>query len=136
MRRLFSLILVLGLSACTNEMKWEQDYAKERVALANSAVPVNYKSDILAFMRTYLNDPTGIREAYVSEPTRREIQGTERFVSCVRYNAKKSSGQYAGSKDSLVLYRNGRLDHVIDNGREACKDAAYKPFPELEHLTR
>ncbi len=99
-------------------------------------MPVNYKSDILAFMRTYLNDPTGIRDAYVSEPTRREIQGTERFVSCVRYNAKKSSGQYAGSKDSLVLYRNGRLDHVIDNGREACKDAAFKPFPELEHLTR
>ena len=136
MRRLFPLILALGLSGCTNEMKWEQQYAQERVALANSSVPVNYKTDILAFMRTYLNDPTGIRDAYVSEPTRREIQGTERFVSCVRYNAKKSSGQYAGSKDSLVLYRYGRLDHLIDNGREACKDAAYRPFPELERLTR
>lgn len=128
--------VALGLSACKSDMQWEQQYAQERVTQANAAVPVNYKTDIMAFMRTYLNDPSGIRGAYVSEPTRREIQGTDRFVSCVRYTAKKSGGQYASSKDSLVLYRNGRLDHLIDNGREACKDAAYQPFPELEHLSR
>jgi hypothetical protein len=35
-----------------------------------------------------------------------------------------------------VLFRYGRLDRMVDNGREACKDAAYQPFPELEKLTR
>ena len=43
---------------------------------------------------------------------------------------------YAGSKDSLVLFREGRLESMIDNAREQCKDASYQPFPELERLTR
>jgi hypothetical protein len=35
-----------------------------------------------------------------------------------------------------VLFRDGRLDRIVDNPRETCKDAAYQPFPELEQLTR
>jgi len=30
--------------------------------------PDNYKADILAFLRTYLNDPAQIRSAAISEP--------------------------------------------------------------------
>src|SRR5215472_5019491 len=33
--------------------------------------PTNYKSDILAAMHAYLNNPTGIRDAAISEPTRK-----------------------------------------------------------------
>ena len=40
------------------------------------------------------------------------------------------------SKDSLVLFRDGRLDRVIDTARETCKDAAYQPFRDLERLSR
>src|SRR5262245_16489310 len=61
--------------------------------------PANYKSEILAYMRTYLNDPTGVREAYISEPSLITVGGTQRYVSCLRFNAKNSIGKYEGSKD-------------------------------------
>ena len=102
----------------------------------NTTPPISYRSDITAFMHTYLNDPTRIRDAAVSEPALKDFDSASRYTVCVRYNARKSNGQYAGAKDSLVLFRDGRLDRIVDNGREACKDAAYKPFPELEQLTR
>ena len=87
-------------------------------------------------MRTYLNDPTGVRDALVSEPELRTLDAATRYTVCVRYNARKSDGQYAGSKDSLVLFSDGRLERIIDNARGQCRDAGYQPFPELERLTR
>ena len=87
-------------------------------------------------MRTYLNDPTGVRDAFISEPALRTLENVDRYTVCLRYTARKGGGQYAASKDSLVLFRDGRLDRIIDTAREACKDAAYQPFPELERLSR
>jgi hypothetical protein len=110
--------------------------AYERNEQANTTPPANHKADIVALMRTYLNDPAGVRDAFVSEPTLRTFDNASRYVVCLRYNARKSNGQYAGSKDSLVLFRDGRLDRIVDNAREQCKDASYQPFRELELLSR
>ena len=82
-------------------------------------------------MRTYLNDPTGVRDALISEPALRTLESADRYAVCLRYTARN-----AASKDSLVLFRDGRLDRIIDTARETCKDAAYQPFPELERLSR
>ena len=90
-------------------------------------------------MRTYLNDPTGVRDAYVSEPTQRTIDGANRYFSCMRYNAKKTGGQYAPSRDShgAVPRRPPRPHRGQRDGRASqCKDAAYVPFPELQQMTR
>jgi hypothetical protein len=97
---------------------------------------VSHKADIVAFMRTYLNDPSQVRNAFLSEPALRPFEGAKRYSVCVRYTARKSNGQYADSKDSLVLFRDGRLDRIVDNGRPLCKDVAYQPFHELETLSR
>jgi hypothetical protein len=77
-----------------------------------------------------------VQGAFVSEPALRTLDNSERYTACLRYNARKSDGQYAGSKDSLVLFRDGRLDRIVENARERCKDVAYQPFPELERMTR
>ena len=105
---------------------------------ANTTPPApSYKADIVAFMRTYLNDPTGVRDAFISEPALRTLENVDRYTVCLRYTARKSGGQeYAASKDSLVVFRDGRLDRIVDNARETCKDAAYQPFRELEQLSR
>jgi hypothetical protein len=126
------VLAVLGLAGCSSD--WTHEL--ERSERANTTPPVNYKSDIVAFMHTYLNDPIGVRDAFMSEPALQTVDGTSRYVACVRYNARKSDGRYAGSKDSLVLFRDGRLDRIIDNARERCRDAAYRPFPELERMQR
>jgi len=130
--RLLAMVLALGLAGCNAE--WLR--SRERADQANTTPPISYRSDIIAFMRTYLNDTTGIRNAAVSEPALRDFDSASRYAVCVRYNARKSTGQYAGPRESLVLFRDGRLDRIVDSARETCKDAAYQPFPELERLTR
>jgi hypothetical protein len=136
--RLLSIALTIALAGCNAE--WLR--SRERADQANTTPPISYRSDITAFMRTYLNDPTRIRNAAVSEPALKDFDGASRYVVCVRYNARNSAGQYAGPRESLVLFRDGRLDRVVDldrivgSARETCKDAAYQPFPELEQLTR
>ena len=89
---------------------------------------------MLAFLRTYLNDPTHIRAASVSQPQLKTVGPGERYVACVRYNARQSDGKYAGSKDGAAVYVAGKLDRFLDGkqGQPYCKDAAYAPFPELE----
>jgi hypothetical protein len=124
--------LAVGLAGCNAE--WMR--SRERATQANTTPPVSYRSDITAFMRTYLNDPTRIRNAAVSEPALKDFDNASRYAVCLRYNGRNSTGQYAGPKESLVLFRDGRLDRIVDNARETCKDAAYQPFPELEQLTR
>ena len=37
--------------------------------------PDNYRPELLAFMRTYLNDPVGVRNAEVAEPVQRTVGG-------------------------------------------------------------
>jgi hypothetical protein len=125
-------IVVFALGGCSSD--WMRAY--ERSEQAYKTAPINYKADILAFMRAYLNDPSRVRDAYVSEPALRTIDQIDRYAVCLRYNARKSDGQYAGSKDSLILFSDGRLDRMIDNARAQCRDAAFRPFPELERLSR
>ena len=127
--------LATALAGCT-AYQADLQYARGRNEAANKTAPIDYRADIVDFMRTYLNDPARVRGAFVSEPALRTFELSDRYAACLRYNARKSDGQYAGSKDSLVLFRDGRLDRIVDNAREQCKDAAYQPFPELERMVR
>ncbi len=80
-----------------------------------NVLPANYRSELLAYLRTYLNDPTGVRDAYITEPMLRPVPGagTQRYAVCVRYNAKNSVGKYEGSKDRYVAFLAGRLDTIL-----------------------
>lgn len=135
--RALALVLALVLGSCAGVGGMSD---QKRIESEINVAPVNYRADILAAMRTYLNDPSNIRDAYLSEPALKGVEGSTRYLSCVRYNAKKTGGQYAGSKDSIITFRAGRLDRIVDTPmpmvREQCKDAAYVRFPELEQLSR
>jgi hypothetical protein len=112
--------------------------------------PSNYKADITAFLRSYLNDPTNVRDASATQPTLQRVINSRLYVVCVRFNAKRSDGKYAGMMDTAAIFNNGRLDRFIDltpdetaadaelrtQQRDLCKPLAYQPFPELEHMTR
>jgi hypothetical protein len=103
------------------------------------AFPDNYKSDILAAMHAYLNDPTGIRDAAISTPALKDVPGSgNRYVVCLRFNGKQSNGAYAGDQQIAAVFLAGRYDDFLDakTAREPCASAAYAPFPELERLKR
>lgn len=103
---------------------------------ANQQYPNNYRAELLAFMRTYLNNPVGVHDAAMAEPALRDVNGRTRYVSCLRYTARESDGSYREPHERAVLYVNGRLDRMIEKGAEICTSAVYVPFPELEKLTR
>jgi hypothetical protein len=142
------LALALLLGGCESSMETYKTN-REREAQVN-ITPQNYRAEIVAFMRTYLNDPTNVRDAMISEPGLRTLEGGPRSSVCLRYNAKKPNDQYAGIKNAVAIFREGRFDHMIDGrverpggndrasdvSREQCKDAAYAPFSELERMTR
>lgn len=134
--QLFAATLVLG--GCTTEVGPTPAELKARWD-AENVYPAGYRQDLLAFLRTYLNDPSHVRGAAVSQPQLKFIGPGDRYVACVRYNARNNDGKYQGSKDGAATYVAGKLERFIDTPRdvkELCKDAVFAPFPELERLTR
>jgi hypothetical protein len=146
--------------------------------------PENYKTELLDFLHSYINDPTKIRDAAISDPVLTPLSaiaaggsgiGTdssttdsgsgrrggggrggsgrggsggvsnpfdtstgprERYVVCVRYNAKDRDGRYTGSKLGAAIFAGGRFDGFREQPKEVCDQAEFKPFPELEKLSR
>jgi hypothetical protein len=103
---------------------------------ASQRYPDHYRPELLAFMRTYLNNPVGVRNAEMAEPVQRTVGGKVRYVSCLRFNPRESDGTYREVRERAVMYINGRLDRPVENAGEICAGAAYAPFPELEKLQR
>ena len=102
----------------------------------NQPFPSNYRTELLAFMRTYLNNPVGVHDAAMAEPVQRDVNGKTRFVSCLRFAPRESDGSYREAQERAILYVNGRLDRMIEKAAEICAGAVYAPFPELEKMTR
>src|SRR5438132_7838656 len=123
------LAAALALSACAGGLP------KEDTAAANPR-PENYKSDILAMLHVYLRDPTQIRDAAASEPKLQLVGQRTRYVVCLRFNAKKSNGEYAGAEQYMAVFVTGRLDQMVKAKPEECAGAEYRPFPEVETLSR
>ncbi|MGP0094669.1 MAG: hypothetical protein ACLPKB_32670 [Xanthobacteraceae bacterium] len=103
---------------------------------SSNMFPADYKREILAYLRTYLNEPTNVRDALISAPMLKEVSGHTRYVACLRYSTRRNANEYSGGKDRVAIFRAGRFDQFSENGRELCAEVAYAPFPELEHLTR
>ena len=135
---LMAVSVAVALGGCATETGPSASELKARWD-AENVYPQGYRQDLLAFLRTYLNDPSHVRSASVSQPQLKYIGPGDRYVACVRYNARNSDGKYVGSKDGAAIYVAGRLDRFIDTSkdvRELCKEVAFLPFPELERLTR
>jgi hypothetical protein len=104
---------------------------------APQVYPDNYKSEMLAAMHAYLNDPTGIRDAAISPPMLKPVANGTRYVVCLRFNGKENNGAYyAGDKLIAAEFRDGRFDDFLDAAasREPCGGVTFQPFPELEQL--
>ena len=141
MRRLALLaaaVTTVALGSCATEVGPSSSELKARWD-AENVYPQGYRQDLLAFLRTYLNDPSHIRGAAISQPQLKFVGPGDRYVACIRYNARNSDGKYLGSKDGAAVYVAGKLDRFFDTPkdvRELCKEVTFAPFPELEKLTR
>jgi hypothetical protein len=152
-RRTLCVLLVGGLAfalAACGSYRARQEERREREERLN-VFPDNYRADLVAALHAYLSNPANIRDAYVAEPAITQIGQQKRYAACVRFNARKSDGSYAGSKDVLAVFASGRFDQFIEPPapseqaseggapalvKQLCDAAEYKRFPELEAMKR
>jgi hypothetical protein len=130
------LLLPIALAACAGSDDARSiSYTNDR-GVADQPYPNNYRVELQAFMKTYLNNPVGVHDAAMAEPVQRTVGGRLRYVSCLRFTPRESDGSYHDPRERAVLYVDGRLDRVVENATETCAGAVYAPFPELEKLAR
>jgi hypothetical protein len=136
-KRLFALLIsaALSLSACAGHHHGTDEAGGDEGV---NAYPTNYKTDILAAMHAYLNDPTAIRDASISEPVMKSASAFshERYTVCLHFNPKKTATVYEGMREVAAVFVGGRFDQFIETPKELCAGATYAPFPELEKLAR
>lgn len=130
------MLLPIVLAACAGSDEVRSITYTDDRGVSNQPFPNNYKSEILLFMRTYLNNPVGVRNAVMAEPIQRVVGGRLRYVSCLRFSPRDSDGNYAEPRERAILYVDGRLDRIIENASEPCAGAVYAPFPDLEKMAR
>src|ERR1700758_4464682 len=86
-KRVATLILPIALAACASS----DDSSRSFSLFGDSkdipqSFPNNYRTELLAFLKTYLNNPVGVRNAMMADPVQRTVGGRVRFVSCLRFS--------------------------------------------------
>jgi hypothetical protein len=130
------MLLPIMLSACAavDDSK-PITYTDDR-GVSSQPFPKNFRAEVLAFLKTYLNDPVGVRGAVMAEPVERVVGGRLRYVACLRFSPREPDGGYREPRERAILFVDGRLDRIIENAVEPCAGVAYAPFAELEKMTR
>ena len=129
-------LLPIMLSACAASDEGKPITFTDDRGVSSQPFPGNYRVEVLAFLKTYLNDPVGVRDAVMAEPVERVVGGRQRYVVCLRFSARESDGGYREPRERGILFVDGRLDRIIENAAEPCAGVAYAPFAELGRLTR
>jgi len=127
--RLASLCLLwaatLGAAACSSSSKAPEE---------PNQFPATYKDEILLTLTNTLDDPTNVRDAYITEPMIRRAGNEERYIVCIRSDSRNANKHYTGSKDRIAYFYAGHLNQLVEATKDQCANAPYKPFPELERL--
>ena len=130
------MLLSMMLSACAASDDGKSITYTDDRGVSSQPFPKNYRTEVLAFLKTYLNNPVGVRDAVMAEPVERVVGGRLRYLSCLRFSARDPDGRYREPRERAILFVDGRLDRIIENAVEPCAGVAYAPFAELEKLTR
>jgi hypothetical protein len=95
--------------------------------------PIDYKNEIIQAMPTLAADPTGLRDAAVTDLAMMPVGSDSRYFACVRYMPRRAQSERdTGPVERIAVYYGGRLNQFAEATREQCGKAAYRPFPELE----
>ncbi|MBR0827008.1 hypothetical protein JQ596_15795 [Bradyrhizobium manausense] len=124
------------LAACFGSDGGGSSMMGDAGANAPQPFPDNYRTEALAYMRTYLNNPVGVRDAGMADPVLRTVGGRPFYVACLRFTPRESDGSYRGPRERAIVYVNGRLDRILERSPDTCVGAVYAPFPELEKMSR
>ena len=101
------LLTAAGLMACAgSDDNRNISYTDDR-GVADQPYPNDYRPQLLAFLKTYLNNPVGVRDAGMADPVQRTVGGRLRYVSCLRFSTRDSDGSYHEARERAVVYVGG-----------------------------
>jgi len=121
------MLLVAGLAACSGSSKKSDEPDP-------NLFPANYKAQLMIELQRDLDDPTNIRDAFITEPFLTQGSREQRYAVCVRSNSRNLNHEYTGIKDRIGFFYGGHLNQLIEATPEQCGKAAYKPWPELQNI--
>ena len=139
-RRAFAPVAVLlvasWLGGCSGTSLSDFSFGKEKTPppADPTQFPAEYKAEIAAFMRTYLTNPTQVRDAYIGTPVLKQVAGKPQYMTCLRYNPRDSANKYEGNTQNLVIFLSGKLNQFLPNDPQLCTGLAYQRFPEIESM--
>jgi len=107
------MLLPVMLSACAAVDESKPITFTEDRGVSSQPFPKNYRTEVQSFLRTYLNNPVGVRDAVMAEPVERVIGGRQRYVACVRFSARESDGGYREPRERAIMFVDGRLDRIV-----------------------
>jgi hypothetical protein len=125
------LLLALALAGCEYLTPGK---VPEPPPLNPTLYPAKYKSDIADFMRTYLNNPTKVKDAMIGQPVLKPVAGQPHYVTCVRYNPRDSANRYEGEHTNFVVFLGGKIAQFLPADPEVCSGLSYQRYPEIESM--
>ena len=129
------MLLPIMLSACAASDDSKPITFTDDRGVSSQPFPKNYRAEVLAFLKTYLSNPVGVRDAVMQSRSERVVGGRQRYVACLRFSPREHDGGYREPRERAILFVDGRLDRIIENAVEPCARVAYAPFAELEKMT-
>ncbi len=99
---------------------------KNQQVIDPNALPTNYRSTLVAFLRQSLTNRADFRGAMISEPVLKPVGESQHYVVCVQFNPRSQI------KTKAAVFLSGQMTQFIDATPEQCADAAYQPFKELD----
>jgi hypothetical protein len=119
-------MMALAMAACSFSSKDAEPDA--------NIFPKDYKLELMNTLQRELEDPTNIRDAFISEPFLTTASREQRYAVCVRSNSRNINRTYTGAKDRIGYFYAGHLNQLIEATADQCAKVAYKPWPELQNI--
>ena len=112
------LVMAAGaLGGCTR---------KEQQVVDPNALPTNYRSTLVAFLRQSLTNRADFRGAMISEPVLKPIGESQHYIVCIQFNPRSQI------KTKAAVFLSGQMTQFIDASPEQCANVVYSPFKELD----
>jgi len=121
-------VLAAALLGCSSD--------KPPPAVDSNAPPTKYQDEIVDTLKKLFekNDTGSVTGAMVSEPALEPIGSEQHYTACVRYIAHSTSNNLTASVERIAYFYGGHLNQLIEAAPGQCRNAAYKPFPELDKV--
>ena len=113
------------LSGCSSKDKGETE---------TNVVPTRYKQEVIETLRTSIftkNETKTVTNAMITDPVLRGTGSDQHYSVCVRYTAHGTLYNISADAERIGFFYSGHLNQLIDAENGECKNAPYKPFPEL-----